>query len=70
MEKQSNGSWVLSTRLDHDYLHQGHTLSDVRPSFVPLPGSKPDSISSSALHAMDKDGDGVLDRSEWMKMMD
>jgi broad specificity phosphatase PhoE len=55
----------LYGEIEHDYLSQGHTLSEFKPSFVPLPGTKP----TSGLAAMDADGDGTLDRSEWMKMV-
>ena len=62
MQKQGDGSWGMVTELDHNFLQQGHTLSTVKPSFVPLPGTKP----TSGLAGMDADGDGVLTRGEWM----
>jgi len=65
LEKAADGSWLVSTRLDHDFLKQGHTLSDFKPGLVPLPGTKP----TSGLAALDTDGDGVMDRSEWMAGM-
>ena len=37
MQKQGDGSWGMVTELDHNFLQQGHTLSTVKPSFVPLP---------------------------------
>jgi len=62
MQKASDGSWSMTSGLEQNFLSQGHTLSDVKPSFVPLPGTK----ATSGLAGMDKDGDGTLTRGEWM----
>ena len=96
MTKKGDGSWDLKTNIargfvDHDHLQQGHTLSTVRPAYIPLPGEErgvgkeerqADAINEAmqksahevavakrkaGLAGMDADGDGIVERSEWMK---
>jgi broad specificity phosphatase PhoE len=64
MEKCADGSWMMNALLDHDFLSQGHTLSDFKPSHIPLPGT------GGRMNAMDADGDGVMTRDEWMKSIE